>query len=53
MTLSLQKHPYFNGRQGPVVILVCDGVGIAPAHKSNAVSEANTPHLDALMSSTH
>ena len=53
MTLSLQKHPHFNGRQGPVVILVCDGVGIAPAHKSNAVSEANTPNLDALMSSTH
>ena len=53
MTLSLQKNSHFNGRPGPVVILVCDGVGIAPAHKSNAVTEANTPHLDALMASTH
>ena len=53
MTLRLKTHPVFNGRNGPVVILVCDGVGIAPAHKSNAVTEAYTPNLDALMQSTH
>lgn len=48
MNLSLQKHPTFNGRKGPVVILVADGVGVAPAGPSNAVTEANTPTLDAL-----
>ncbi len=50
---SLEKHPSFNGRSGPVVVLVCDGVGIAPAHASNAVSEARTPHLDSLIQSQH
>lgn len=49
MTLSLKKHSSFSGRPGPVVILVCDGVGIAPDGPSNAVTEAKTPHLDALM----
>ena len=53
MSLILEKHPTFSGRKGPVVILVCDGVGIAPADKSNAVSEANTPNLDTLMQSEH
>jgi len=48
-SLSLEKHPSFNGRPGPVVILVCDGVGIAPDTPSNAVTAAKTPHLDALM----
>lgn len=48
MSLTLQKHSKFTGRQGPVVILVADGVGVAPAAPSNAVSEANTPTLDAL-----
>ena len=47
-SLSLKKHPSFNGRPGPVVVLVADGVGVAPAGPSNAVSEANTPTLDAL-----
>ena len=46
MTLSLKKHSSFNGRKGPVVILVADGVGVAPPGPSNAVSEANTPTLD-------
>lgn len=48
MSLSLKKHPSFSGRKGPVVILVADGVGVAPAAPSNAVTEANTPTLDAL-----
>lgn len=52
MNLSLDKHPTFNGRKGPVVILVADGVGVAPAGPSNAVSEANTPTLDALADQT-
>lgn len=48
MSLSLNRHPTFSGRKGPVVILVADGVGVAPAGPSNAVTEANTPTLDAL-----
>ncbi len=48
MSLSLNRHPSFSGRKGPVVILVADGVGVAPAGPSNAVTEANTPTLDAL-----
>ncbi len=41
----------FPGRSGPVLIVVADGVGIAPDGPSNAVSEANTPTLDALNAS--
>ncbi|MBL4671949.1 MAG: 2,3-bisphosphoglycerate-independent phosphoglycerate mutase, partial [Arenicella sp.] len=48
MSLSLKKHSSFSARKGPVVILVADGVGVAPAGPSNAVSEANTPTIDAL-----
>jgi 2,3-bisphosphoglycerate-independent phosphoglycerate mutase len=48
MSLTLKKHPSFPGRKGPVVILVADGVGVAPAGPSNAVTEAHTPTLDAL-----
>jgi len=46
MNLKLDKHPLFDGRKGPVVILVADGVGVAPSGPSNAVTEANTPTLD-------
>ncbi len=49
MSLQLKKHPSFQGRKGPVVILVADGVGVAPAGPSNAVTEANTPTLDNLL----
>lgn len=52
MSLTLNKHRSFRGRKGPVVILVADGVGVAPAGPSNAVSEANTPTLDRLASQT-
>jgi len=48
MPQTLKKHPSFSGRRGPVVILVADGVGVAPAGPANAVSEASTPTLDAL-----
>jgi len=48
MSLKLNAHPSFSGRQGPVVILVADGVGVAPEGPSNAVALANTPTLDAL-----
>lgn len=52
MSLNLNKHPSFSGRKGPVVIVVADGVGVAPAGPSNAVTEANTPTLDALAEQT-
>ncbi len=52
MTLSLAKHSSFAGRQGPVVILVADGVGVAPDKPSNAVTQANTPTIDALQAQT-
>ncbi len=48
MTLSLKKHAQFSGRPGPVVILVADGVGVAPTGPANAVTLANTPNIDAL-----
>lgn len=52
MSLQLKKHPSFAGRKGPVVILVADGVGVAPEGPSNAVTEANTPTLDFLAAQT-
>lgn len=51
MALSLQKHPSFSGRPGPVLVIVADGVGVAPAGPSNAVTEAATPTLDKLWAS--
>ena len=49
MSLALSKHPSFAGRPGPVLLVIADGVGIAPAGPSNAISLAETPVLDRLM----
>ena len=49
MALSLQPHPSFAGRPGPVVVVVADGVGVQPPGASNAVTEAATPTLDRLV----
>ncbi|MCU1358982.1 MAG: hypothetical protein JWN99_271, partial [Ilumatobacteraceae bacterium] len=51
MALSLQRHPSFPGRPGPLLLIIADGVGIAPPGPSNAVTEADTPTLDALLAS--
>jgi 2,3-bisphosphoglycerate-independent phosphoglycerate mutase len=51
MSLALRPHPSFTGRTGPVLLVVADGVGVAPAGPSNAVTEADTPVLDRLWSS--
>ena len=51
MALSLPRHPTFAGRSGPLLLLIADGVGIAPADPSNAVTEADTPTLDGLLAS--
>ena len=45
---QLQKHPGAKHAR-PVVTIVMDGVGLAPAGESNAVYLARTPNLDRLM----
>lgn len=39
-------------RAGPVLLIIADGFGCAEDGPSNAISEADTPTLDALMSGT-
>ncbi len=51
MALHLDPHPSFIGRTGPVLVVVADGVGVAPEGPSNAVTEAVTPTLDQLNNS--
>ncbi len=51
MALSLEPHPGFRGRSGPVLIVVADGVGLAPPGPANAVAAAHTPTIDALIAS--
>ena len=46
--LSLRKLPSFAGRPGPLLLVIADGVGVAPPGPSNAVTEADTPVLDRL-----
>jgi 2,3-bisphosphoglycerate-independent phosphoglycerate mutase len=48
MSLALTRHPSFPGRPGPVLLVIADGVGIAPPGPSNAVTVADTPTLDRL-----
>ena len=48
MTLELRPHPSFTGRPGPLLLVIADGVGVAPAGPSNAVDTADTPRLDGL-----
>ena len=47
-TLNKLQNPI--GVKGPVLTIVMDGVGLAPATEANAVSLAYTPTLDMLMS---
>jgi 2,3-bisphosphoglycerate-independent phosphoglycerate mutase len=51
MALSLHRNASFPGRPGPLLLIIADGVGIAPPGPSNAVTEADTPALDALLAS--
>jgi len=50
-SFALAPHPSFSGRPGPVLLVIADGVGVAPAGPANAVTEAATPQLDSLNSS--
>ncbi|MBE6638578.1 MAG: 2,3-bisphosphoglycerate-independent phosphoglycerate mutase [Ruminococcaceae bacterium] len=49
MAKNLKKIDGFAGVEGPVVTIVMDGIGIAPATAGNAVIAASTPTLDRLM----
>ncbi len=44
----LSKHPRFSGPQGPVVLVIMDGVGIGHGDAGDMVAKASTPHLDHL-----
>ncbi|MFT5260564.1 MAG: 2,3-bisphosphoglycerate-independent phosphoglycerate mutase [Saprospiraceae bacterium] len=46
MSLVLEKLSSFQGRKGPLLLIVMDGVGVAPDGEGNAVTRANTPTLD-------
>ncbi len=46
---SLKKLENFDGIRGPLLTIVMDGVGLAPANAANAVHHAYTPTLDMLM----
>ena len=50
MSKTLNKLTNPIGVKGPVLTIVMDGVGLAPATEANAVSLAYTPTLDMLMS---
>jgi 2,3-bisphosphoglycerate-independent phosphoglycerate mutase len=48
---QLEKHPEFKGVEGPVLVVVMDGVGYGAQNESDAVFLARTPVLDALHAS--
>ncbi len=49
MNKILKKLDDFSGVKGPLLVVVMDGVGLAPDTVSNAVKSAYTPNLDMLM----
>jgi len=51
MNLKLEKLKNFNGRKGPLLFIIMDGVGIGKEYNGNAVYKANTPTLDKLFKS--
>ncbi len=51
MKLELTKSKGFQGRKGPVLLVIMDGVGIGKQNEANAVYKANTPNLDKLFNS--
>ena len=46
MVQALKKHPSFAGRQGPLVLVIMDGVGYGKFEEGDAVRSALTPYLD-------
>ena len=51
MTTSLTPLENFTPRPGPLLLIIADGFGTAPADASNAITEAETPRIDELISS--
>ena len=49
--MELKKLKHFSGRQGPLLLIIMDGVGIGKSDDTNAVFLAKTPNLDKLFSS--
>ncbi|MBN1499389.1 MAG: 2,3-bisphosphoglycerate-independent phosphoglycerate mutase [Spirochaetes bacterium] len=49
--LKLDKHPKFKKRQGPVVLIIMDGVGLGMDYEGNAFINSRTPQLNNLMKS--
>ena len=43
---ALKKSQIFNGPQGPVVLVIMDGVGLGKYEEGDFVHSSNTPHLD-------
>lgn len=52
MDWTLSKHPTFGGIDGPVLVVVMDGVGCGRGDEGDAVSLARTPTLDGLAVTT-
>ena len=48
--LRLKKLNKFSGREGPLVLIIMDGIGLGRNDDSNAFYLANTPFLDKLQS---
>lgn len=45
---NLKRHPTFQGRPGPVVLVVMDGIGMGAGDDGDAVALAHTPTLNGL-----
>jgi 2,3-bisphosphoglycerate-independent phosphoglycerate mutase len=43
---ALKKSQVFKGPQGPVVLVIMDGIGIGKYEEGDFVRSSNTPHLD-------
>ncbi len=52
MTMVLKKNTFFGRRQGPLVMVVMDGVGFGPDYPGNAVKAAVKPNLDRLFATS-
>ncbi len=50
MPLTLKRLKSFQGRKGPLLLIIMDGIGIGGQDESNAVFLAKTPILDRLFS---
>ena len=44
--LTLKKLKNFSGREGPLVLIIMDGIGLRESDDRNAFHLANTPFLD-------